>query len=168
MLNGHKQGARIPNTPNTTTKQRSTMNKKDITHGRFVVVVYTFVSEDDDPDGRHIEESWRLEFYPSSPQNNAFPLENAIFVSYTRNKLITDALENSLLDSNVEEKEDKLVQTMEDLFRTHKLYFFTIKNSAPVASPPPVICYDIMVLREPYSFSAWHSVYKADYSLNAI
>jgi hypothetical protein len=29
-------------------------------------------------------------------------------------------------------------------------------------------CYDIMVLREPYSFSAWHSVYKADYSLNAI
>ena len=48
--------------------------------------------DDDDPDGPHINEFWRLEFVPRD--GKGLPRENVIFVLYNKNYQIEDAFEN--------------------------------------------------------------------------
>jgi hypothetical protein len=61
---------------------------------RLVVSAYSFSTEEDDFD-YHTEEHWRLEFILDDED---LPLEDEIFVSYTRNYNNPDALENKLLE----------------------------------------------------------------------
>jgi serine/threonine protein kinase len=128
--------------------------KMAIISTRLVAVGCGYGPEDNDPGGRHWEEYWRLEFYPF---HFGLPQEDAIFVSYKRNKFHEDALENRLLDCAEEDKWDKVVRTVENMFRTHKYYFFTIENSVPVASSSPVI--DLPIQLPIVSYNSLASAY---------
>src|SRR5579859_5956373 len=77
-------------------------------------------------------------------------MENAIFVSYSRNYDNSDALENKLLDCNEETKEGMIVDEVKKW--NHDSHFFTIENSIPVAAIPPKIDLPSILPIIPYRF----------------
>jgi hypothetical protein len=113
---------------------------------RLVVSAHSFSAEEDDIDS-HTEEHWRLEFIPD---DDGLPLEDVIFVSYTRNYDNPAALENKLLDCDEETKEEMIVNEVEKW--DNDQHFFTIQNSLPVVATPPKIDLPSLLPIIPYRF----------------
>lgn len=102
---------------------------------RLSVTSFSFTPEsDDDPDGPHINEYWRLEFFPRG--GHGLPREDAIFVKCERNYDVPDALENRILSAPEVTRHDMITNFAESVFREKGWHNFEILNSIPVAMPP--------------------------------
>ena len=102
----------------------------------LTVVAFSFTTEDGEWDSPHKTENWRLEYYPEG--SHFLPLENAIFVYLKRNEIMSDALENKLLDAEEDVKEGLVVDEVKKLLQPD-VHFFAIANSVAIRSPPPRI-----------------------------
>jgi hypothetical protein len=100
------------------------------------VTSITFAPEDhDDPDGPHINEHWRLEFFALG--GRALPREDVIFVHCNRNHEKEDALENQILRAEEGLKHEMMINFAKTTFHEKGWRNFRILNSLPIELPAP-------------------------------
>ena len=102
----------------------------------LTVVAFSFTTEDGEWDSPHKTENWRLEYYPEG--GHFLPLENAIFGYLKRNEIMSDVLENKLLDAEENVKEGFVVDEVKRLLQPD-VHFFAIETPSPFGHPRLVL-----------------------------
>jgi serine/threonine protein kinase len=100
------------------------------------VTSINFTAEDhDDPDGPHVDEHWRLEFFPRGER--VLPREDVIFVHCKKNNGQEDAFENQILRAEEGRKHEMMIDFATTTFHQKGWHNFRILNSLPVELPAP-------------------------------